>query len=79
MKYNCYETLILGATFGNVYELSRMYSFLGGVEVGVGVNLSSSVMSNSLHMEEINSNRKCMLNRELGHFRHICKETTLSG
>lgn len=60
-----------------MYELSRMYSFLGGV--GVKVNLSNSVMSNSLHMEEINSNRKCMLNRELGHFRHICKETTLSG
>lgn len=56
-----------------------MCSFLGGVEVGGRVNLSNSVMSNSLHMEEINSNRKCMLNRELGHFRHICKETALSG
>jgi len=56
-----------------------MYSFLAGVEVGGRVNLSTSVMSNSLHMEELNSNTKCMLNRELGHVQLICKETALLG
>lgn len=62
-----------------MHELPRMYSFLGGVEVGGRVNLSNSVMSNSLHTEELNANTECMLSRELGHFRHICEETALLG
>lgn len=62
-----------------MYELSCMCSYLGGAKVGGRVNISNSVMSNSLHMEELNSNTKCMLNRELGHFRHVCKETALLG
>lgn len=62
-----------------MYEVLRMYSFLGGVGVGGRANLSNSARSNSLHMKELNSNTKCMLNREMGHFRHVCKEAVLSG
>lgn len=56
-----------------------MYSFLGGVEAGGRANLYNSAMSNSLHMKGLNCNTKCMLNREMGHFKHVCKEAALSG